>query len=267
MGGIVTNVGLAVSRTYWLIVFLRCVLATCLAPLISITSATVGDFTTKRIRGGLVGLTSGFTLIGQGIAPFLGSVMDTAWGWPAIFWFSAALEGLILVIAFCCLPETHRGFVGNMSVTPNRFIHRSPILLHFRDRLVPYDESLLEVRSFKYQPWKPLKLIGKPSVFYVLLPSSLLFAIWTISQTSMSVHLSKDYHYSTLDIGLSFFAPGMATVFGTLTAGRLLDYLYNKRRRSTIASTTMAKPIITAYRRFLRSTSYTSAYTVFHTHR
>ena len=230
LGGVVTNVGLAVSRTYWLIIFLRCVLASFLAPLISITSACVGDFTTRRNRGGLTALTSGFTLIGQGIAPFLGAVMATAWKWPAIFWFSAALQGLILTIAFLMVPETHRAFVGNLSVIPKNPIHRAPILMFFKDRLVKFDETLVEKNLKQYAPWKPLLLISRIQVFYILLPSSILFAIWTISQTSMTVHLSKYYHYSTLDIGLCFFAPGIATVTGTLLSGKLLDKLYKKKK-------------------------------------
>lgn len=230
IGGIATNVGLAVSRTYWLIVFLRCILATFLAPLVSITSAAVGDFTTRRNRGGLTGLTSGFTLIGQGVAPFLGAVMDTAWKWPAIFWFSAALEGLILAIVFVALPETHRGFVGDLSVRPKFWIHRSPILAYFGNRIVGYNQSLLDKRLHKYEPWKPLKLVTRISVFNILLPSSLLFSVWTISQTSLSVHLSSDYHYSTLHVGLCFFAPGSATIVGTLVSGRLLDIIYKKRK-------------------------------------
>ena len=230
LGGVVTNVGLAVSRTYWLMIFLRCVLASFLAPLISITSACVGDFTTRRNRGGLTALTSGFTLIGQGIAPFLGAVMATAWKWPAIFWFSAALQGVILTIAFLMVPETHRAFVGNLSVIPKNPIHRAPILMLFKDRLVKFDETLVEKNLNQYAPWKPLLLISRIQVFYILLPSSILFSIWTISQTSMTVHLSKYYHYSTLDIGLCFFAPGVATVAGTLLSGKLLDKLYKKKK-------------------------------------
>jgi MFS family permease len=231
LGGIATNIGLAVSRTYWLIVFLRCVLATCLAPLISITTASVGDFTTKRNRGGLTSLTQGFTLIGQGIAPFLGAVMDTAWGWPAIFWFSAAFEGLVLMIAFFFLPETHRGLVGDLSVRPKLWIHKSPILYYFKNRLIDYNNELVEGINHKYDPWTPLKKIFKINVFYILLPSSILFALWTIAQTSLSIHLSKDYNMSVLNIGFCFFSPGSAAFVGTLLTGRVLDHIYSKQKQ------------------------------------
>lgn len=230
-GGIITNVGLAVSRTYWLIVFLRCVLATFLAPLISIVAASVGDFTTKRNRGGLTAITQGFTLIGQGIAPFLGAVMDTAWDWEAIFWFSAAFEGLILLIAFLFIPETHRGYVGDLSVRPKSIIHKSPILYYFKDRLVDYDSEKMEKVKHKYNPWAPLKLIFKIDVFYILLPASLIFTLWTISQTSLSVHLSKDYKLPVLHVGLCFFAPGLASFFGTLAIGKVLDSIYAKQKK------------------------------------
>ncbi|CAI8491624.1 putative transporter AQR1 [Pichia kudriavzevii] len=228
--GLCTNVGLAVSRTYWLIVFLRCVLASSLAPLVSITAASVGDFTTRRNRGSLTGLTTGFTLIGQGIAPFLGAVMDTAWGWPAIFWFSAAFNGTILLLSFVLVPETHRGYVGNLGIKPKSFIHYSPYLLYLGSRLEPYDENKVAKRDHKYQPWKPLMLSYKPDILSILLPCSILFALWTISQTTLSVHFSKVYHMRVIIIGVCFFAPGMASIFGTVISGRVLDYLYRKRK-------------------------------------
>lgn len=78
IGGVCANIGLAVSNKYWLIMFLRCLLASCVAPLVSIDFAIVGDITTRRNRGGISGYVSGFTLIGQGIAPFLGAVFDSA---------------------------------------------------------------------------------------------------------------------------------------------------------------------------------------------
>ncbi|TID26234.1 hypothetical protein CANINC_002766 [Pichia inconspicua] len=232
IGGIATNIGLAVSRKYWLLIFLRAILAICVSPLISIVSACVGDFTTKRNRGGLNGLNHGFTLFGQGFSPFLGALMDTRWSWPAIFWFSAALQGLILFIIFFCLPETHRGYVGNQGVFPKSIIHKSPAqYFYLGKRCVPYDESLVMKVEHKYAPWKPLRMIGQITSLFVLLPTSLLFTIWTISQTSMSVHLRKDYNYSILHIGLSFFAPGLATVTGTFTCGKVLDILYKKRKQ------------------------------------
>ncbi|TID30816.1 hypothetical protein CANINC_000596 [Pichia inconspicua] len=232
IGGIATNIGLAVSRKYWLLIFLRAILAICVSPLISIISACVGDFTTKRNRGGLNGLNNGFTLFGQGFAPFIGALMDTKWNWPAIFWFSAALQGVVLLIVFICIPETHRSYVGNQGVFPKSIIHKSPAqYFYLGKRCVPYDESLVMKVRHKYEPWKPLRMIGQTTSLFVLLPTSLLFTIWTMSQTSMSVHLRKDYNYSVLHIGLCFFGPGLATVAGTLTSGKVLDIIYKNRKQ------------------------------------
>lgn len=237
ISGIAVNIGIACTRSYGLLIFLRCLLATCLAPLISICSASVGDFSTRRNRGGLSSLTSGFTLIGQGFAPFIGSLVDSAWNWQAIFWFSAALEGVFAIIIFLILPETNRVFVGNMSVTPKRWFHRSPTLWYFKDRTVPYDEQVLAsfgAVKHKYNPWKPLSLVKNIPVFIVLIPCSIQFATWTISQTSMTTHLQNDYGYSTLHVGLCFFAPGCATVLGSFSAGRIIDYIYAKKKSKYI---------------------------------
>ncbi|GME77308.1 unnamed protein product [Ambrosiozyma monospora] len=107
-GGVAVNVGLAVANAYWLMIFLRCLLALFVSPVISINMSVVGDYTTRSNRGGIASIVSGFTLIGQAVAPFLGSVMDTAWNWRAIFWFSAAFDGTVLALVFVCLPETRQ---------------------------------------------------------------------------------------------------------------------------------------------------------------
>lgn len=231
IGGIAVNIATACTKSYGVLIFLRCLLATFLASLVSITAAAVGDFTTRKNRGGLSSITYGFTLIGQGIAPFLGSVVDTAWEWPAIFWFSAALDAFVLILLFVLCPETNRVFVGNMSVIPKSWIHRSPILYYFKGRIVPYDENLLKTFGAQteiYNPWKALALIKKIPVLIILLPCAIQFAAWTISQTSMSIHLQENYHYSALHVGICFFSPGFATVVGTLTAGQILDISYSK---------------------------------------
>lgn len=235
IGGVAANVGLAVSNTYWLIILLRCILATFVAPTISLNSGITGDFTTRRNRGGILGYVSGFTLIGQGLAPFLGSVFDSRWNWRAIFWFSAAFDGFVLLVAFIFLPETRRTIVGNLSVPPKSIIHKAPILFYYSKRLTDKEGKSLERKSeTKFNPFRPFMLLRELEITLILLPCSLFFATWTMSQVSLTTSLSRDYHYSSLKVGLCFFAPGMSTIFGTILSGKSLNWIYKKRKNAYI---------------------------------
>ncbi|VEU22204.1 DEKNAAC103211 [Brettanomyces naardenensis] len=234
-GGTAANIGLAVCSTYWLLMLMRCVLALFFSPIISITSSVIGDFTTRRDRGGVSGIVLGFTLIGQGIAPFLGSLFDTRWGWRAIFWFSGAYSGTVFAITLVMFPETRRSIVGNLSHRPKNWIHCSPPLLYFGKRLIDVEGSTLEPSlSLVYNPLEPLLLVKEPEVVWVLLPSAIFYCTFTMSQTSLTTNLAQEYNYSTLKIGLCFLAPGIGTVVGTVMSGKLLDIRYRSTKKKYV---------------------------------
>ncbi|KAG7823786.1 hypothetical protein KL909_002523 [Ogataea angusta] len=237
LGGLAINIALAVSNAYWMIILFRCLLASFVSPLISIDSSIVSDFTTRRDRGGYNGTVNGFLLVGQGFSPFFGALVDSGWDWRAIFYFCAIIDGVLLVVAFICLPETKRSIVGNMSVRPDHWYHRAPILLYFGNRLSDTSKSTVEhVDLPTYNPLRTVMIVKYPQVSMVLIPSSLIFATWTISQASFSTELSESYGFSTLKIGICFFAPGVATVLGAIISGRVLDFAYNNLRRKHIQS-------------------------------
>ncbi|ESW96194.1 hypothetical protein KL918_000142 [Ogataea parapolymorpha] len=237
LGGLVINIALAVSDAYWMIILFRCLLASFVSPLISIDSSIVSDFTTRRDRGGYNGTVNGFLLVGQGFSPFFGALVDSGWDWRAIFYFCAIIDGVLLLIAFICLPETKRTIVGNMSVKPDRWYHRAPILLYFGKRLSDTSKSTLEhINLPSYNPLRTVLIVRHPQVAMVLIPSSVIFATWTISQASLSTELSESYGYSTLKIGICFFAPGVATILGAIISGKVLDLTYNNLRQKQLRS-------------------------------
>lgn len=233
LGGFAANIGLAVCKRYWLVIFLRCLLAAFVAPVISINSGIIGDFTTRSNRGGVSGYISGFTLVGQGIAPFLGGVFDSAWDWRAIFWFSAAFDGLVLVIVSVFLPETRRTIVGNLGIPPKKFIHKSPIAWVMQNRMNDTDCLSREHENHtRFNPFTAFSLILKPEIPMALVPCAIFFATWTTSQVSLTTSLSYDYHYTPLKIGLCFFAPGLATMIGTVMSGKFLDIVYRRMKKN-----------------------------------
>ncbi|KAH3668672.1 hypothetical protein OGAPHI_002426 [Ogataea philodendri] len=236
-GGIVVNVGLAVANAYWLIIFLRCLLATSVSPLISICSSVVSDFTTRKDRGGFNGTVNGCLLVGQAFAPFLGSLVDTGWNWRAIFYFCAIIDGALLVVIAVCLPETHRSVVGNLSAPPVHWYHKSPALWYFGDRLCDTERKTVEPSKLtKYNPFLTISFLKYPEVSMILLPSSILFSTWTIAQATLSTYLSKTYGYSSLKIGLCFFAPGFSTIAGAILSGKFMDFTYRLARNKHMKS-------------------------------
>ncbi|QPG77237.1 hypothetical protein FOA43_004644 [Brettanomyces nanus] len=231
-GGLGASIGLALCNTYWLLMLLRCLLGVFLAPIISINSSVIGDFTSGRDRGGFVGVVGGFSVIGQGIAPFLGSLFDARWGWRAIFWFCAAYNALVLLVTIILLPETKRSIAGNMSHLPDKWIHRAPSLVHFRGRFTDTLGTTLEPpMPAKYNPLEPFLMMKDLDVTLILLPCALMYSTWTMSQASLTTNLAKNYHFSTLKIGLSFFAPGFGTIIGALVSGKLMDVFYRRMKK------------------------------------
>ncbi|GME74963.1 unnamed protein product [Ambrosiozyma monospora] len=205
IGAVAVNVGLAVTDAYWLMIFLRCLLATFVSPALSINMSVVGDFTTRSNRGSIASIVNGFTLIGQAIAPFLGSVMDTAWNWRAIFWFCAAFDGLVL------------------------------------KRLVNDKSTLMPKTAGGFNPLASLLLLKNPEVSLTLLPASLVFSTLTVSMATLSTSFVQDYGFSTLKVGLCFFSSGGATMIGTLSSGKLLDKVYRRMKKNYIEKTEAAK--------------------------
>ncbi|VEU21199.1 DEKNAAC102134 [Brettanomyces naardenensis] len=234
LGCVGSNIGLAVCNSYGVLMFLRCLLAIHGAPFAAISSAIVGDFTTRKDRGGLIGVTSGFALIGVGIAPFIGSCLDERWKWRGIFWFSAAFNCLALALAVFFYPETRRTIVGNMGIAPVKWMHKSPVIyLLNRGRISKEENGTREEQTdTSYNPLRTLNLLRDPMVLFALLPNSLLNAAWTMGQASLTTALSQDYGYPPLKVGLCYFSSGVACCVSTVMSGKLLNYSYKKARQS-----------------------------------
>lgn len=229
-----SNLGLVFCPSYGVMIFLRCLLAAHAAPLIAISSAVVGDFTTRIDRGGYVGFTFGFTLIGSGLAPFIGACLDQRWKWRGIFAFAAILNAISLTLAFLFLPETSHPIVGNMSILPRHFIHKSPIIyIRGRKRICGLEANTTKKYKFNIKEIvTTMKLLKDPLVIFALVPNSLIYATWTMSQATMSLSLSDSYHYVPIKVGLCFLAPGIACCISAILCGKLLNHGYKKQHDS-----------------------------------
>ncbi|CCE78569.1 Piso0_001196 [Millerozyma farinosa CBS 7064] len=221
--------GLSKCKYFWQLVVLRCFQAAFIAPTVSIGFGVVGDMCTRQTRGSYVGYVSGITISGQGFGGLIGAGLANRFSWRGIFVFTSIGSGCVLVLNFFFLPETNRKLVGNLSVIPKRVWNKSPALLLLRDRLTKgngqYTQSISRLSFFT-----PFKILLNFKVFLILVACGLQFATFTMMLTSLSTTLQSKYNYTIIDVGLCYLAPGMGTVCGSVSSGKILDWLFKRRK-------------------------------------
>ncbi|MBQ5153953.1 MFS transporter, partial [Macrococcus caseolyticus] len=113
------NIALAKSNSYSQLLGLRILQAFGGASTVTLVGGTIGDFSTRSTRGGLIGISTGISQLGNCFGPLIGSGIETQFNsWRAIFWALAIFAGIIFIIIFFFLPETNRHVVGNGSRAP-----------------------------------------------------------------------------------------------------------------------------------------------------
>jgi DHA1 family bicyclomycin/chloramphenicol resistance-like MFS transporter len=60
----------------------------------------------------MIGLVTSVVVLMPMVAPLIGGILDTLFGWEAIFLFTATLTVLVLAWAFMALPETNRSLAA-----------------------------------------------------------------------------------------------------------------------------------------------------------
>ncbi len=73
---------------------------------IVIGRAIIRDLYDRDRAAGMIGLVTTAMVIAPMVAPMIGGLLDTAFGWEAIFLFIASFSGAVLVWAVLVLPET-----------------------------------------------------------------------------------------------------------------------------------------------------------------
>ncbi|EGW34248.1 uncharacterized protein SPAPADRAFT_70386 [Spathaspora passalidarum NRRL Y-27907] len=225
-------VAISQMHNYIGLVILRCVQAAGIAPVIAISSGVAGDVCTPANRGGMVGVTVGLQLVGNGIGGLIGALLISSFNsWRSIFIFLTIGGGVTFVLAFFLLPETSRSIVGNGSIKPKSWCNRSVFIRfpHFKARMTNDIITLEPKKSFDF--WGPYKIFFKRIVFFSLLPSGLHFASWTMVLTSLSTELeSSKYNYTVMKVGLVYLPQGLACFGGSLVIGRLMNWYYRQRK-------------------------------------
>jgi DHA1 family bicyclomycin/chloramphenicol resistance-like MFS transporter len=85
----------------------------------TIGRAIIRDLYAREQAASMIGLITSAVVFMPMMAPLIGGILDTLFGWESIFVFSAALAGIVYVWAVVALPETRK--VSGVSAEGSRF--------------------------------------------------------------------------------------------------------------------------------------------------
>jgi DHA1 family bicyclomycin/chloramphenicol resistance-like MFS transporter len=75
---------------------------------LAVGRAMIRDLYERDRAASMIGIVVGSMMIAPMIGPFLGGVLETAYGWRSIFWFLGLVSLVIFIWAWLTLPETLR---------------------------------------------------------------------------------------------------------------------------------------------------------------
>ncbi|KAA8916275.1 hypothetical protein TRICI_001557 [Trichomonascus ciferrii] len=224
------NIGLALSRWYWMLFALRCVQAAGIASTVAIGAGLVADITERKERGMYMGIFTGLGLIGNAFGPLIGGGLDKSLGWRSIFWFLVIAAGTVLAFIIFSLPETNRFIAGNGSVIPDSVVNKSPYIF-FRRKLTGVPCNSPKEAGLERHPLNilySLRLFRYKDVIIVLIPNAIHYTAWFMMITAQSSLLSEKYHFNSSQIGLSYLSSGVGSIVGSLSSGKLMQIYYKK---------------------------------------
>lgn len=142
---IASNIGLALTNTFWLLMLLRAIQATGNSATVALGAGVIADIASPNERGGYLGIFGVGPLTGPCLGPVIGGALAQSLGWRSIFWFLAIFAGVFSVFLLVFLPETLRSIVGNGSVRATSIWHIRIIEVFPRRNKVEGDD--VEARS------------------------------------------------------------------------------------------------------------------------
>ncbi len=103
---VAASLGAIATSSIGALIAVRIVQAVGAATGIVMGRAIIRDLFERDRAAAMIGLVTTAMVIAPMIAPLIGGILDTAFGWEAIFLFLALFAGAVLIWAFVVLPET-----------------------------------------------------------------------------------------------------------------------------------------------------------------
>jgi DHA1 family bicyclomycin/chloramphenicol resistance-like MFS transporter len=109
---VISNAAGILADTLPQVIAARVVQAVGAAAGLAVGRAMIRDLYDRDRAASMIGIVVGSMMVAPMIGPFFGGVLETAYGWRAIFWFLGFLSLVIFVWACLTLPETRRVRTG-----------------------------------------------------------------------------------------------------------------------------------------------------------
>ncbi|VUC30109.1 unnamed protein product [Clonostachys rosea] len=225
-----SNLALALTANFPMLMVLRGLQAAGSAATISISAGVIADIADPSERGGFMGTNAGIRMTGQAIGPIIGGALNSAWGFRSIFWLLFSMSILVLVALLVFLPETQRSVAGNGSIPltgfkkPLAYMIRPPTEWTHAARKHDHDSPPKKPSNLLQKTLAPLGYIFQKDIAALLTWGAVVYTAWSMVTSSTTTTLLRSYPYLTQwQIGLCFLPNGLGCVAGSLGTGRLLD--------------------------------------------
>jgi DHA1 family bicyclomycin/chloramphenicol resistance-like MFS transporter len=103
---VIASLGAIATSSIGALIAMRIVQAIGAATGIVMGRAIIRDLFDRDRAAAMLGLVTTAMVIAPMVSPLIGGILDTAFGWEAIFLFLAAFSAIVLIWAFTVLPET-----------------------------------------------------------------------------------------------------------------------------------------------------------------
>ncbi|CAB4473666.1 MFS general substrate transporter [Rhizophagus irregularis] len=203
---VVPSVVCALVKNVWVLIAMRSLQACGSSSTQCLGAGVISDIYVPTERGRAYGIMYLGFYIGDLGGPIIGGYLTESLGFKWIFWLLASLGCILFLIIFFFLPETFRR--NNIS---------SSLQLSYT----------LKQAFQKVNPLIPLKLLRFPNVALKIVYMSSIWAFMYVQNVIIPT-FSDTYKLSSFTIGLTFLAPGIGYLIGSVIGGRYSDYVLAK---------------------------------------
>ncbi|KAF4556403.1 Multidrug transporter QDR2-like protein [Elsinoe fawcettii] len=229
---IAANIGLALCPNYAALLVLRCLQSSGSSTLIALGSGVVADIADSSERGVWMGLNTAGPNVAPALGPVVGGIISQYLGWRWIFWVLLILSCVYMIPLVLFYPETSRNVVGNGSIPPQRWnVSLVSYLQVRRARSQQSPEETISPPERKIafpNPLHGLKLLAEKEIGLLLAFNSVVFIPYYVTLTTTPYLFARIYHFSDLQVGLSFLPLGVGAVFAPIINGNMLDWNFRR---------------------------------------
>ncbi|KAF2766156.1 general substrate transporter [Teratosphaeria nubilosa] len=193
---------------------------------VTIGSGTIADMVVPEQRGLALASWSMGPILGPVIGPVAGGFLIEAAGWRWVFWVIAIAAGILTIVGFLFLKETHHGVVLERKAKRLRKETGNPAWHIRSEGKVAENANEGIVQSFT----RPIRILLFSSVCSMMcIYVAVLYGLLYILFTTFSFVFEDVYQFSTSASGLSYLGSGVGTIAGLLYAMKLADRRYGQK--------------------------------------